>query len=78
MHGCLLALVSSSLPSLLGCEASFATAGAALEPKSLAVEAPEEDKQDKHIHDGPTPLKSGIRMNPNKINEGHAVEMQNA
>jgi len=41
MHGCLLALVSS-LPSLLGCEASFATAGAALEPKSLAVEAPEE------------------------------------
>jgi len=38
MHGCLLALVSS-LPSLLGCEAAFATAGAALEPKSLAVEA---------------------------------------
>lgn len=32
----------SSLPSLLGCEASFAAAGAALEPKSLAVEAPEE------------------------------------
>ena len=65
MHGCLLALVSS-LPSLLGCEAAFATAGAALEPKSLAVEAPEETSRI-NTHE-PQQDKQEI----------YAVEMQNA
>lgn len=32
-------MVDSSLPSLLGCETSFATGRAALEPESLAVKA---------------------------------------
>jgi hypothetical protein len=33
-------MVDSSLPSLLGCETSFATGRAALEPEPLAVKAP--------------------------------------